>query len=175
MDRLLERVLCGVAWGGALAGCVADPEPRRDPDEDAAPAEDAIGEMAEAGRPGPDRGEVGVSEPSARCEDDDGCLERFCFVPTGPGCVRADPEDSTTSDAVCESYPSNRTGCPAVGADCLSGPHFDVQTSPPDACCYEYRSEGLCGVEGRPLIVAGEQRVAAVVARRDWISPPRRG
>ncbi len=184
MTNMLDRLLRGVAWGGALAaaGCIADADDETDaaapvPDRgvaadarasDAAPPDAAI--PADAGPalpPLPARDELAcygeVTEGAGEC-----CPSVQCYEPAaGDPCLAIDDERGAKHE-VAVALGDDHLGSGQCLCD-LSGPYDPVNkaayTDDAGHCCYVIVIQGC---EGRPMIVAGGLRLAAAAARSDW-------
>lgn len=97
------------------------------------------------------------------------CVDALCYTPTGGGaCMTAiDPLLYSTVPG----FPpgSGSCACSPTGGDAVAGPFAPNPNNPDEpngTCCYLV---GSIGCTGRPLSVAGEQLIAVIVVRKDWI------
>ena len=158
MKTLLDQMIRGVAWDGALAavGCAADGSSSESSEVPAFPQSlECVGEGDD--EYGPD------------------CPEVYCYAPAAgvTACLTVIEGDPAAQEAVFDALRLDTEylfGCESGDyVSSISGP-YDRATSPktpPEAgpCCY-IAWIGSC--EGRPLMVAGEKRLAPVVHRDDW-------
>jgi hypothetical protein len=96
------------------------------------------------------------------------CVVALCYTPdNGRDCLAAN--DPNLVDTV-PRFPPGSGDCTCSEAEPeVTGPFArnpDHANEPPGSCCYLV---GSIGCTGRPLCVHGEQVVASVVRRNDWI------
>ncbi len=142
---MLDRLLRGIAWGGALAAVACSRPPEHVPAR--RPADGALGPC--------------IPNPKGPGEC---CPEIACYDPEA-GAACPTPDTPAAMEAVGRGL--GPAGAPSICA--MRGP-VAAPAGADGRCCYVVHraAEPPQPYEGRPLVVEGALREAGAVARDDW-------
>lgn len=181
MNPVLRRLLHAAEWGSALA-VAASCGGASDSDSSAVDAAtDAVAELDAA----PDVPAAIDAAPDAKPPPLLPYPEPTCSGPIygedgGFGyhgqccelalCTQLDAGACPPAHQMVHKLPGYPPGSGSCECSPIHGP-YAPHAAAEGPCCYLV---GSIGCDGRPLLVAGQPRVAPVVGRADWAGPPRR-